>query len=213
MREVLTPLAQLAERTGCAILIIRHLNKGNSANSLYRGAGSIGFIAAARIALLVAHDPGDEQKRVFATIKNNLSKVATNLTFQIVENERGVPYIQWLGENHHTTSALLRPGTHLSFDRQEILKALKDASGPLDTREISERTGLKYASLRSILHRMQNAQEIVRLHRGNYTSPNHPSMTQESVIMSTGANETTATSATSATSATNPDSDLPSSEK
>src|SRR6266487_1249668 len=172
VREVFTPLAQIAERTGCAILIIRHLNKGNSANSLYRGAGSIGIIAAARIGLLVAHDPGDEQKRVFATIKNNLSKVATNLTFQIVENEPGVPYIQWLGENHHTTSALLRPGTHLSFDRQEILKALKDASGPLDTKEISEPTGLKYASLRIILKRMQDAGEIVRMYRGKYTSPN-----------------------------------------
>jgi archaellum biogenesis ATPase FlaH len=35
IREVLTPHAQLAERTRCAILIIRHLNKGNSSNSLY----------------------------------------------------------------------------------------------------------------------------------------------------------------------------------
>src|SRR6266487_3234611 len=81
VREVLTPLAQIAERTGCAILIIRHLNKGNSANSLYRGAGSIGITAAARIGLLVAHDPDDEQKRVFATIKNNLSKTAPNLSY------------------------------------------------------------------------------------------------------------------------------------
>jgi len=210
VREVLTPLAQIAERTGCAILIIRHLNKGNSANSLYRGAGSIGIIAAARVALLVAHDPGDEQKRVFATIKNNLSKVATNLTFQIVENERGVPYIQWLGENHHTTSTLLRPGTHLSFERQEILKALKDASGPLDTKEISEHTGLKYASLRLILFRMQDAGEIVRLYRGKYTSPNHPSMTDKSMVMNGDTNDTNETSATSATNSTN---DLPSSEK
>src|SRR5258708_9269222 len=75
VREVFTPLAQLAERNGCAILIIRHLNKGSSDNILYRGAGSIGIIAAARIGLLVAHDPDDEQKRVFATIKNNLSKL------------------------------------------------------------------------------------------------------------------------------------------
>jgi len=210
VREVFTPLAQIAERTGCAILIIRHLNKGNSANSLYRGAGSIGIIAAARIGLLVAHDPGDEQKRVFATIKNNLSKVATNLTFQIVENERGVPYIQWLGENHHTTSTLLRPGTHLSFERQEILKALKDASGPLDTKEISEHTGLKYASLRLILFRMQDAGEIVRLYRGKYTSPNHPSMTDKSMVMNGDTNDTNETSATSATNSTN---DLPSSEK
>ena len=44
IREVLTPLSQVAERTRCAILIIRHLNKGSSANALYRGAGSIGII-------------------------------------------------------------------------------------------------------------------------------------------------------------------------
>ncbi|TMD69878.1 MAG: AAA family ATPase [Chloroflexi bacterium] len=182
VREVFTPLAQVAERTGCAILVIRHLSKRGSDNMLYRGAGSIGIIAAARTGLLVAQDPDDEQKRVFATIKSNLSKMAPNLSFQIVENERGVPYIQWLGENHHTNSTLLHPGTNLSFERQEILGALKDATGPLDTKEISELTGLKYASLRSILFRMQEAKEIVRLYRGKYTSPNHPSITLRSTL-------------------------------
>src|SRR5436189_1866865 len=182
VREVLTPLAQVAERTDCAILIIRHLNKGSSDNILYRGSGSIGIIAAARTGLLVAHDPDDEQKRVFATIKNNLSKMAPNLTYQIVENERGVPCIQWLGENHHSTSTLLHPGTNISFERQEILRVLKEASGPLDTKEISELTGIKYTSLRSILNRMQEAKEIVRLYRGKYTSPNHPSMTTKSML-------------------------------
>ena len=57
IREVFTPLSQLAERTGCAVLIIRHLNKGASEKALYRGAGSIGIIAAARVGLLVAHQP------------------------------------------------------------------------------------------------------------------------------------------------------------
>ena len=202
VREVFTPLAQIAERTGCAILIIRHLNKGSSDNILYRGAGSIGIIAAARTGLLVAHDPDDEQKRVFATIKNNLSKMAPNLTYQIVENERGVPYIQWLGENHHSTSTLLHPGTNLSFERQEILRVLKEASGPLDTKEISELTGIKYTSLRSILNRMQEAKEIVRLYRGKYTSPNHPSMTTKSMLTTDDTCDTNETSATSATSAT-----------
>ena len=203
VREVFTPLAQLAERTGCAILIICHLNKGSSDNILYRGAGSIGIIAAARTGLLVAHDPDDEQKRVFATIKNNLSKMAPNLSFQIVENERGVPCIQWLGENHHTTSTLLHPGTNLSFERQEILRVLKEATGPLDTREISELTGLKYASLRLILFRMQEAQEIVRLYRGKYTSPNHPSMTPKKELTTSDTNETNETNETSETSETN----------
>ncbi len=179
VREVLTPLGQLAERTGCAILIIRHLNKGSSDNILYRGAGSIGITAAARICLLVAHDPDDEQKRVFATIKNNLSKMACNLTYQVVENERGAPYIQWLGENHYVTSALLLQATSLSFERQEILGVLKEASTPLDAKEIAERTGLQYKLLRSILSRMQEAGVVTRPYRGKYTTPNHPSLVRQ----------------------------------
>jgi archaellum biogenesis ATPase FlaH len=190
VREVLTPLAQLAERQGCAILIIRHLSKRSSNNILYRGAGSIGITAAARMGLLVTPDPDDEQKRVFATIKNNLSKPAPNLTYQIVENERGIPYIKWLGENHHPTSRLLQPGTNLSYERQEILRVLKEAPDPLDAKQIAELTGIKYSSLRSILNRMQEAQEIVRLYRGKYTSPNHPSTTNHNAEIPTNATAT-----------------------
>ena len=127
VREVFTPLAQLAERFGCAILIIRHLSKVGSGNLLYRGAGSIGIIAAARLGLIVVQDPDDEQKRILATTKNNLSKQANNLTFQVVENERGVPYIQCLGESIYSLKALSN-GTNLSIQRQDILSVLKDAS-------------------------------------------------------------------------------------
>jgi len=196
VREVFTPLAQLAERTGCAILIIRHLNKGSSDNILYRGSGSIGIIAAARIGLLVAHDPDDEQKRVFATIKNNLSKIAPNLTYQVVENELGVPYIQWLGENHYNTSTLLRPGMNLSFERQEIFRVLKEASGPLDAKEIAERTGLKYEPLRLMLNRMCTLREIARPYRGKFTTLDHPSISNKSA-------DTSDTSDTSDTNDTN----------
>ena len=205
VREVFTPLAQLAERNGCAILIIRHLNKGTSDKVLYRGAGSIGIIAAARTALLVAHDPDDEQKRVFATSKNNLSKLASNLTYQVVENEHGTPYIQWLGENHHITSTLLNSGTNLSFERQEILRVLKDAEGPLEAREIVELTGLKYQPLRLMLNRMCMAGDIVRPYRGKFTTLNHPSIARQSAIIS---DDTSDTSDTSDTNDTKPASDL-----
>ena len=208
VREVLTPLAQLAERNGSAILIIRHLNKGTSDKVLYRGAGSIGIIAAARIGLLVAHDPDDEQKRVFATIKNNLSKLASNLTYQVVENEHGTPYIQWLGENHHITSTLLNSGTNLSFERQEILRVLKDAEGPLEAREIAELTGLKYQPLRLMLNRMCMAGDIVRPYRGKFTTLNHPSIARQSAIISDDTNNTSDTDDTSDTNDTKPASDL-----
>ncbi len=53
-RRALWPLTKLAEETGAAVVVVRHLNKGNASNPLYRGGGSIGIIGAARSGLLVA---------------------------------------------------------------------------------------------------------------------------------------------------------------
>jgi archaellum biogenesis ATPase FlaH len=66
IREIFTPLALLAESTNCAFLVVRHLKKGSSDNLLYRGAGSIGIIAAACTCLTIFYDPADEKKRVLA---------------------------------------------------------------------------------------------------------------------------------------------------
>jgi RecA-family ATPase len=48
VRMSLKPLADLARRTDCAILLVRHLRKKEGGRALYRGLGSIGFVAAAR---------------------------------------------------------------------------------------------------------------------------------------------------------------------
>jgi AAA domain len=197
IREVFTPLAQLAERTGCAILIIRHLNKGASENALYRGAGSIGIIAAARIGLLVAQDPYDEHKRILATTKNNLSQQAPHLSYQIEENASAIPYIQWLGENNHPVSTLLNGPTTVSIQRQQLLQVLRDADGPLGPQELAEHTGQKYTSVRLTLGRMHEAGEIIRLSRGKYITPNHPSLLQRSI--DTQTTDTTDTSDTNNT--------------
>ena len=202
IREVFTPLAQLAERTNCTILIIRHLTKGASANALYRGAGSIGIIAAARTGLLVAPDPSDETTRILATTKNNLTKKSPNLSYQVVENATGIPYIQWLGENHYTTSTLLNGTTNLSLERQQILQALKDADSPLSPQEVVQLTGQTSNSVRLILSRMQEAGEIIRCHRGKYTSLNHPSLPQQDIHNIAKTTDTSDTLDTSDTSDT-----------
>jgi len=48
IRPIFKALAGVAERTGCAILIIGHMNKMNGAKGLYRGLGSIDIAAAVR---------------------------------------------------------------------------------------------------------------------------------------------------------------------
>ncbi len=60
IRRVLFRVAALAEETGAAVLVVRHLNKATGGVALYRGGGSIGIIGAARSGLLVAADPDDE---------------------------------------------------------------------------------------------------------------------------------------------------------
>ncbi len=170
VREVFTPLAHLAEHTNCAILIIRHLKKGTSDNLLYRGAGSIGIIAAARSGLIIVYDPADEKKRVLATTKSNLCEPANHLSYQVVLNENGFPYIQWLGETNLDISTLIAPGINLSFPRQEIIKVLQEATRSLELKEIAEKTGQNYRTLRMTLSRMVEAGLIAHPFRGMYTT-------------------------------------------
>jgi archaellum biogenesis ATPase FlaH len=177
VREVFTPLTQLAERTNCAVLIIRHLSKVGSANLLYRGAGSIGIIAVARLALIVAPHPTAANKRILATTKNNLSKQATNLAYRIAENAAGVPYIQWLGEDHHDVNALVS-NTSLSAQRQAILRVLNNSKSPLALKDIADRTGQDHDRLRKTVHRMLRAGEVASPARGEYTTVDHPCITK-----------------------------------
>lgn len=57
IRPVLKSISAVAEKTGCAVVVIGHLNKG-SGKSQYRGLGSIDIQAAARSVLTVGRIKG-----------------------------------------------------------------------------------------------------------------------------------------------------------
>jgi hypothetical protein len=83
VRGVLTPLAALAERTGATVLFVRHLNKTNGKQAIYRGGGSIGIIAAMRSGMLIARHPHDREQRVLAMTKCNLGPEPPSLAFRL----------------------------------------------------------------------------------------------------------------------------------
>ena len=83
VRAVLGPLCELAERKRVALLGITHLSKGQ-AKAINAVIGSIAFVAAARVAFLVAPDNDDENLRLFLPIKNNLAK-CNGLAFTITD--------------------------------------------------------------------------------------------------------------------------------
>lgn len=56
IRPVMSHLGAIAEKYGCAIVLIGHMNKAMGMKSTYRGLGSIDITAAARSVLIVARD-------------------------------------------------------------------------------------------------------------------------------------------------------------
>jgi len=116
VRVALRPLAALAERTRCAIVLIRHLNKG-SGPALYRAGGSIGITGLIRCANLVARDPDDDAAVVFAPGKNNLAPTATPSLRYRLKSVGEHPRIEWLGESDLRADDLTSPSS--SEEREE----------------------------------------------------------------------------------------------
>jgi hypothetical protein len=81
VRGVLAPLAALAERLGVTFLFVRHLNKTNGKQAIYRGGGSIGITAAMRSSMLIGRHPHDAELRVLAMVKCNLEQHPVSLGF------------------------------------------------------------------------------------------------------------------------------------
>jgi AAA domain-containing protein/bifunctional DNA primase/polymerase-like protein len=109
IRGVLRQLAALATRTGAAVLAIRHLTKVPGGAAIYRGGGSIGIAGAARTVTLVAEDPDDAARRVYAPVKNNLAAKGKPLAFAFEAIDADDARIVWQGESTHTAESLTRP--------------------------------------------------------------------------------------------------------
>ena len=91
-REMTKKLGAMAERTGCAVILIGHMNKGSGAKAAYRDIGSIDFFAIARSVLLVARVLDDSTIRAVAQIKCNLAAEGSTMAFRLDENG-----FTWLG--------------------------------------------------------------------------------------------------------------------
>jgi hypothetical protein len=89
VRQAIASLNSIARDTGCAILVVFHLNKGNSTDPLLRHEGSAAFTQVVRGGMLLGHDPDDPDaesgsRRVLAVTSSNLAKLAPSLAYEIV---------------------------------------------------------------------------------------------------------------------------------
>ena len=103
VRPIFMRLGQVAQRTGCAILLIGHLNKAAGMQSLQRGLGSIDIAAAVRSVMFIGKLKHDPTMRILTHEKISLAPPGVSLAFSL-GNEGG---FRWVGEYDITADEML----------------------------------------------------------------------------------------------------------
>ena len=196
--DMLFQLAALAERTTCAILLVRHLTSQRAATSLVRDTGFPGLTAAISTILRLINDPDSDQQRLLAGIKHTLSSAPAILKFRLATTPAGIPILHNQGETR--PFSLIKPDvSNLSTQRQAILRLLGESLHPLTPAEIARQTSLPYDSVRLLLGRMVESREIGHPARGYYIAHQHHSLDTPATHHPPATSETINTFDTTAT--------------
>ena len=136
VRPILKRLGAVAEQMGCAVVLIRHLNKMQGQKSGHRGMGSVDFQAAARSVLLVGRAKEDPQLRIVVPDKSSLAPEGESIAFAL-DPEQG---FQWKG--------------YCAYNAEELLGG--------STKQVQTKTMQAEETLRNLLDKPAPAEEILR---------------------------------------------------
>lgn len=160
IRPVLRHISNVASKTGCAVILIGHLNKGGN-KSQYRGLGSIDITAASRSVLVFGKVKDDENEdiRAFAQSKANLAPYGVGIAYELSE----LKGFNWIGAYDVTPDDLLsgftdNKGAKKVEEAEEFLKLLllgkvvsqKDIVDMAIQKNISQRTLARAKSVANV---------------------------------------------------------------
>lgn len=153
IRPIFRRLADVAERTGCAVVLIGHLNKASGGQSAYRGLGSIDFRAAARSVLLIGRVKREPNVRVVIHDKSSLAPEGKPVAF-CLDPETG---FEWIGEYDITADELLSgAGGNTATKTEQAERLILDLLA--DGKELASEDIVKTAAAAGISERtVQNA--------------------------------------------------------
>lgn len=150
VRPVFRKLADVAQATNCAIVMIGHLNKAAGTQSTYRGLGSIDITAVVRSLLFIGKVKNDPTTRVIVHEKSSLAPPGQSLAFSLGD-EKG---FRWIGAYDITAEDLLAggEGNKTELKQEQAVKLIyeflsegkeatvSDLNNEAKERGISERT-------------------------------------------------------------------------
>lgn len=160
VRTVLKKVASVAEQTGCAIVLVGHLNKAMGSNSSYRGLGSIDFRAAARSVLLIGRLKKEPQVRVLVHDKSSLAPEGKSLAFSLGD-EIG---FRWLDGYNEISAEELLCGISQETKTaaaEELICTMLESGAEVPCEEIFRRAQQRNISRRTVNEAKKNIPGIV----------------------------------------------------
>ena len=111
-------LIAVAKDTGCAIVIIAHMNKAKDTSPLYRTNGSIDIAGAARSILAVTRtgNKGNPAERYLVQVKSNLAPMGSAILFEVAD--KGVNFLDELELSAEDAFAASAPRLGRPNDRE-----------------------------------------------------------------------------------------------
>ena len=148
-------LIAVAKDTGCAIVIIAHMNKAKDTSPLYRTNGSIDIAGAARSILAVTRTANKQNpaERYLVQVKSNLAPMGSAILFEVAD--KGVNFIAF------------GPAVELSYlapqEQRELLETIESEDA---TPSISQAQRMRKMSEEGYLY-MDQIFEIMTEVKGN----------------------------------------------
>ncbi len=124
VRPIFRRLAEVAQSTSCAIVMIGHLNKASGSQSTYRGLGSIDITAVVRSLLFIGKVRSDPTTRVIVHEKSSLAPPGQSLAFSLGD-EKG---FRWIGAYDISAEDLLAggEGSKTELKQEQAVKMIEE---------------------------------------------------------------------------------------
>ena len=163
VRPVFRKLGMIAEKTGCAIVLIGHLNKSSGTQSTYRGLGSIDIMAAVRSLIFIGKVRKNPTTRVLIHEKSSLAPPGETMAFKLGDEEG----FRWVGAYEISADELLDgkegKATETKLERgAKLIRELLADKKEISIRELDEKAkeqGISGRTMRDVRSRMKNELE------------------------------------------------------